>query len=473
MGVKELNLILKNCSTESSLKHHDVVIIDGSNLIFQSLTSQLGKLKKNNVIIKQWNSIDLPLLSTITLILQNSYNDISNLIDKYLNDDVKEIYIVMDPAQTPSYKINTSMSYNHKYERLIKDDETLSSGATVELNIKVAEQEARKKRNSKTESMQKEISYIQQLKQSQNLTDEEIEILVSIYKQSYCFFNNNELLCLAWVVLKKIDATYHDKNVKIIDSIDEADLVIKNIAHEYTEDVPILVLSMDTDYNILFSDSPNVDTASLMNMSIIHNPYNCWKQILGEAFSYQTVIRIAPILGNDYTVREPIISAKNYKDVLALLNIDNTFDTLKTSARKKVYDVVCGVKRPEGLTKLEDIDEMIYKWNKEYFLKYYLSTIIYENWNVYNRYKVLDKQDEISIEQETNKSLKKILFALQENYDKDEKITLYKWNSMYMFNDWDEFFSSVEKNSFDNFEDFLDYYYEYESNNVEDGGEFV
>jgi len=473
MGVKELNKVLNECSTESTNKHHDVVIIDGSNLIFQVLTSQLGKLKKNNNIIKQWNSLDLPLISSTVFILQNSFNDVSNVLNRYLDEDVKEIYVVMDPSQTPCYKINTAMTYNHKYEHLITGDDVLSTGSTVELNIKVAEQELRKKRNSKTENMMKEISYIQQLKESQNLTDEEIEILISIYKQSYCYFNNSDLLRLAWVVLKKIDCAFNDKGVKVIDCVDEADLVIKNIACEYPEDISILVLSMDTDYNILFSDTPNVDTASLMNPMVIHNPCKCWKQILGEAYSYEAVIRISPMFGNDYTVGEPIISAKNYKDVLALFNINNTFDELKRSARKKIYKVVYGVKQPEGLTKLEDIDEMIHNWNVDYFKKYYLSTIIYENWNMYNRYKILEKQDEISVEQEMNKALKKLLSSINDDYDKDEKITLYTWNSTFLFNDWDNFFDTIEKKSFENFDDFLDYYYECESNNLEDGGEFV
>lgn len=473
MGVKDLNLILNNCVQESVSKYHSVVIIDGSNLIFQTLTSQLGKMRKNNMIIKQWGSFDSPLLSQIVFVIQNTINDISNLINRHLMNGVEKIFIVMDPGQTPCYKINTKMNYNHKYESLITNDDSLSNGETIEVNIKVAEQEARRKRNSKTDSIQKEINYIRQLKDSQDLTDEEIEILIKIFKQSFCLNNNTELLRLSWIVLKNIDMTFRKNGVKIIDAIDEADLVIKNIANEFDEETSILVLSMDTDYNILFSDMPNVDVASLMKPDVIHNPNKCWKQILGKAFSYETVIRISPILGNDYTVREPIISAKNYEDILSLLNVNGKFNSLKQSGRKKIYKVVDGIKAPTGIIDLEYLDEIIYEWNEEYFKKYYLSNIIYGNWMVYNRYNVLEQQDEFTIESEINLSLKKILIALEEDYNETETITLYKWNSAYLFNDWNEFFNTLEKKTFKAYEDFLDYYYEYEILNVEEGSEFI
>lgn len=473
MGVKDLNIILNNCVQESIHKHHNVVIIDGSNLIFQTLTSQLGKMKKNNIIIKQWGSFDLPLLSQIVFIIQNTINDISNLINKHLENGVEKIFIVMDPGKTPCYKINTKMSYNHKYEHLITNDDSLSKGETIEVNIKVAEQEARRKRNSKADSIQKEINYIRQLKDSQNLTDEEIEILIKIFKQSFYLNNNTELLRLSWIVLKNIDLTFRNRGIKIVDAIDEADLVIKNIANEFNEETNILVLSMDTDYNILFADMPNVDVASLMRSDVIHNPNKCWKQILGKAFSYETVIRLSPILGNDYTVREPIISAKNYEDLLSLLNVNGKFNSLKQSTRKKIYKVVDGIKPPDGIIDLEYLDEIIYEWNEEYFKKYYLSNIIYGNWMVYNRYNILEQQDEVSIESEINLSLRKILVALEEKYDENETITLYQWNSTFLFNDWNEFFNTLDKKTFKSYEDFLDYYYEYEINNVEEGCEFI
>ena len=285
------------------------------------------------------------------------------------------------------------MNYNHKYEHVITDDNSLSSGETIKVNIKSAEQEVRRKRLDKAEFMQKEINYIHLLKeQPSNLSDDEINILISIFKQSYCFKNSSELLRLSWIILKSIDMKFHKDGIKIVDAIDEADLVIKNIANEFDEDVSILILSTDTDYNILFSDMPNVDVASLMNINTIYNPHNCWKQILGDAFSYDAVIRFAPLLGNDYTVKECIVSAKNYEDVISLLNANGKFNTLKRYSRKKIYKLVQNVKTPEGPTDLEYLDDIIYNWNSDYFKRYYVSNIIYSNWMLYNKYNSIPKK---------------------------------------------------------------------------------
>ena len=475
MGVKELNKVLSNCTPEDPTKPHQVIIIDGSNLIFQALTSMSSKLKKSyeNQI---WKSIDCPFMDAFHFILNGAFNFVSDVIDDYI-ERVKEIYIVMDPNQTPRYLINTTMSFNHKYENMVLSETDIENKTSIDYNVKADEQELRKKRTSKTEDISNEIEHIRQLKNPPtNLSDEQIETIISIYKQSFCFLNNLEILKLSWSVLKKIDLHYHDRNVKIVDSEDEADLVIKNVAHTFSPDVDILVLSMDTDYNILFSDSPNVDTASLMNRDLIYNPHNCWKQILGDAFSYDVVIRLAPIFGNDYTVGEVLISAKNYVDALALLNIDNKFNTLKQSQRKKIYKYIMGIKQPEGLTTPEYLDDIIYKANKDYFKKYYLSTIIYGNWSWYNKYKIMDKQTDLKVEEEIHKTLKRLMLSLFDNYANDEKAVLYDaWNSSYLPSDWEGFLSNITKKEINTFEDLKDEFWEcgkkYGDRN--EGGEFV
>lgn len=489
MGVKNLNKILNECEQEPYDKYHSVIIIDGSNLIFQVLSRQLSKLKKEGTVINRWNSFDAPLVKMMIYIIRESINDISNQLERYFNRGVKEIFIVTDPHQTPSYKINTTMEYNHKYEKLITGDDSLKNGETVELNIKFAEQNLRKERNNKEKYIDQEIGYIMGLKRKDEsienfdpnhfdcLTEEQVNILIDIFKQSYCFNDNGNLLRLGWIVLKTIDFKFREKGVRVVDAVDEADLVIKNIASEYSEDTNILVLSMDTDYNILFSDMPNVDVSTLIRNDVIRNPCKCWKQILGNIYSYGTVIRISPILGNDYTVGEPLIGANNYKDILCLYNVDDKFNELKRSARKKIYKVVYGVEKPEGILKNEEVDDIIYNWcakdkNKEndYFKKYYLSNIIYENWKMYGRYRIIDSQDEFTIEEERETSFVKILATIDENYKNG--ITLYNWNSAFLFTDWKEFFNSVEKIELSE-SDFMVYYHTCDEMDIEEGAELM
>lgn len=494
MGVKNLNKVLNDCVQEPYDKYHSVIIIDGSNLIFQVLSRQLSKLKKSGTaVINRWHSFDAPLVKTMVYIIQESINDISNQLERYFNRGVKEIYIVTDPHQTPSYQINTTMKYNHKYEKLITGDDSLKNGETVELNIKFAEQNLRKERNSKEKYIEQEIGYIKELKRKDEsienfdpnhfdcLTEEQVNILIDIFKQSYCFNDNGNLLRLGWIVLKTIDFKFRKNGVMIVDAVDEADLVIKNIAREVSEcseDTNILVLSMDTDYNILFSNMPNVDVSTLLRNDVIRNPYKCWKQILGNIYSYETVIRISPILGNDYTVGEPLIGANNYKDILCLYNVDDKFNELKKSARKKVYKVVYGVEKPEGILKNEEVDDMIYNWcakdkskENDYFKKYYLSNIIYENWEKYNRYNIIEPQNEASIEEEIKTSFVKIIATIDENYKNG--ITLYNWNSSFLFTDWKGFFNSIKKVESSE-SNFMKYYREWvEIMNVQEGAELM
>ena len=555
MGVKELNLVFKTCPNESFRKRHDVVIIDGSNLMFQSLSSQISKLKKNGFIIKQWNSFSLPLVNQMIEIINNSVSDISGLLNSYYKSGTKEIYVVIDPIETPQYIINTHMEYNHEYENLIARDnnikEILNSGNDIVLNLKTAEQEVRRKRTSKNETIEKEINYIQLLKEKCNLSEEDVMILINVFKQSYCFNDPSVLLKLSWIVLKQLDVNFHNKGFYIVDCIDEADLVIKNIAYkicnenetndetndetnnvsinetnetvineqvtnetvtnepndvdinelidaaedlslnnenEYIEQsnsnsnsnssIPsILILSMDTDYLILFADMPNVDVAQLQHRSTIYNPVKCWKNILGQYYSYELVIRIAPILGNDYTVHEMIISAKNFDDVLSLFNVNGQFSSLKFNQRKKVYKVVDGARQQNGLIDFKYLDDLIYGWNSAYFLKYFLSVTIYTNWNTYNKYNIVPQQNNIMVEEETSKVFRKILEYINESYKDNETITLYEWDSTMLFVNWDEFFDTIKANEFNTFEDCLDYYYEvylqYTKDDIDNDAEFL
>ena len=473
MGVKDLNAIITKNATELNTKQHEVIIIDGSNLLYQVLSSQLSKLKKSNMVIRQWNdAYDLPLLSQFLHIIQNSVNEISNLISRYVNDGAKEIYIVMDPGQTPGYRVNTKMMYDHDYEFIISTDECYINGETIELNLKSAEQELRRKRSNKSDIIQREISYIHQLKEAQNLTDEQINKLVDIFMQAYCFNNVVELLRLRWIVLKNLDILHRKNGLKIIDAIDEADLVIKNIAYEFESSVNILVLSMDTDYHILFADTPNVDVAMLNQQNYVFNPYKCWNSFLGESYSYDVVIRISSILGNDYTVKESLISAKNYDDILSLLNVNGKYNTLKLATRKKISEIVRNTECPNNILQISTLDRMIYNWNKEYFKKYYLSTIIYTNWNVYDRYNILEEQTIDSLRDETSASLYKILCNIKVNYNENDLIVLYKWNSTYIYNDWNSFFDTLEELTFEKYDDIIDYFYDCNSSTIEDGWEF-
>ena len=96
MGILKLNELFKKCYSEPWNKNYDVVIIDGSNIIFQTLCSELSKLKKSGTLINQWQSVNLDLVSQLSYIVQYAIQDICETINKYYERGVKEVILVIE-----------------------------------------------------------------------------------------------------------------------------------------------------------------------------------------------------------------------------------------------------------------------------------------------------------------------------------------------------------------------------------------
>ena len=474
MGILKLNELFKSCFPEQLNKQYDFLIIDGSNILFQTLCSELSKLKKSGAIITQWQSLNIDLVSQISYIIQYAIQDISDTINKYFDRGVKEVVMVVDPVDPPSYVISSSFTFNHEYQDLI--DEDLKKGVNISLQIKSEEQEKRRAAANKTDTKIDAITEIQNLS---SLSQEQKNILSSIYKQSFTFNENRQLLVLGEYVLKNVHRMMKDKNFKLIRAQDEADLVIKNIGESYTNDEKILILSMDTDYNVLFGFNPNVDTCSLMNRYVIYNPYKCWKALFKESpsFDFDHIIRLAPLFGNDYTVKEFLISSINLQDAISLY--ESRIQELKEGSRSKKITkfakTIISNPPEDELLDLDLLDKYIYEWNQEYFEKYYRSNIIYTNWDKYNRYEEVAIPDDCDCTMELDNALSKLFDSFRvfdqliggQTIDSSEpnnehKYILYKWNANYIFNDWDKFFSTLEIQDFDCVDTFLEYYYENE-----------
>ena len=154
MGVNNLNKLFARCQTEPRNKHHQAIIIDGSNLIFQSLASQLSNMKKG-LKISQWDSIDADIIQQISFITTYAIEYISEILEKLFERDCEEVILVLDPLTTPVYTIHTSYEYNHDHEDLL--DECLSSGEYLNLTIKSDEQEKRREAANKDSQIKDDI----------------------------------------------------------------------------------------------------------------------------------------------------------------------------------------------------------------------------------------------------------------------------------------------------------------------------
>lgn len=475
MGIQHLNDLFKTCRTEGLNKVYDVVIIDGSNIIFQTLCSKFSELRKSGNIITQWQSINMNMVSQISFIINYAIEDIVNTINKYFERGIGQVIMVVDPITSPVYTICNDYKFNHKYSDLI--DEDLKNGVNIDLTIKSAEQEKRKAAANKKDIIQSTIDNILDLDE---LSDEQKHILINIFKQSYIFNENKELLVLGNYVLMSVYFKLRDKNFKMIKAIDEADLVIKNIAESFDNE-QILILSADTDYNVLFGNNPNVDTSSLLKRSIVYNPFKCWESLFdgSPSFDFDHIIRLAPLFGNDYTVKEYLVNAVNLEEIIQLYE-SSIRKLQKGSKRKKITifansipdDLVDVVYDGTELLDLDKLDDFLHDWNPEYFVNYYRSNIIYTNWAKYNKYEEVPKPDEYACQQELDKALTHMLDKLTNESsislsggcktDENNKYVLYKWDVSYMFDDWDKFFSTLEVENFDCLDTFLNYYYENE-----------
>ena len=274
MGILNLNKLFEKCFTEENGKHYDVIIVDGSNIVFQTLCREIGNLKKSGLIIPQWQSINMDILTQISYIIKYSIQDIKDRLTKYFTyNEGCEMLLVLDPVESPKYRINDSYEYNHTYSDILHSD--IKEGVNIDFEIKSEEQETRRARANKTETKEETANEINTLN---GLTPERQQILLSIFQQSFTFIETRELLKMSNYVISEVFRQLSEFNLKIINAIDEADLVIKNIASQYSEDKQILILSMDTDYNVLFGFNQNVDTCSLMSYKV-YNPFKCWNTL--------------------------------------------------------------------------------------------------------------------------------------------------------------------------------------------------
>jgi hypothetical protein len=195
--------------------------------------------------------------------------------------------------------------------------------------------------------------------------------------------------------------------VRFIQSIDEADLVIKNIGeNETNKGNDVLVSSADTDYFVLFANNEKVWVTLNYPNSPIYHPVTQWiynltdhknnETLVNKNKIYDYVIRFAALFGNDYHI-STIISAKDptyticnriiapmamndvYGEVNKLRNIYK-FYTSGMELYKKCIEPIS----PDELDII--VQDFILKNDKYDFRKYLMSIVIYKNWNRFNKY---------------------------------------------------------------------------------------
>lgn len=477
MGVTKLNTLIVRNSVEDN-KEYQTVIIDGSNLLFQTLTSQLSQWKKRNLVIKRLDAYDINIIKQTCEIIYGSVDSIVSFLNRCI-DDVDHIYIALDPSK-PLYKISDQMYFDKRFKECILGD--LSESV---FEIKSEEQEMRKVRGDKTESTEKTCKDLSMfLKDKYNASDEVIQMYLELFDQLFYYNITSHLLSLKNIIVHLVGAELQQTNkVLITQCKDEADLVIKNIAALHPDD-NILVKSMDTDYYVLFADMPNVDVTDIRG-GAIHNPNKCWKKLIPRNIYmtyepyvcpydfivdedrrlYNIVVRLAPLLGNDYTVHQPIISAEKFEDYISLLSGD--YNSLRQNNRKTIGKVLnCrsnhNYHRETDVLSLEDLDDLIYHYDlkPDYFIKYYLSVIVYLNWHEHGHYSIntiyTEEDEDILI----NKCIANIFEDITSKAESEFATIYIDWNTNLMFSDPNAFIKTIQKKDCSTF-DILCLYVDY------------
>jgi hypothetical protein len=441
MGVKDLNVLIKSYPP-STINRFSTVVIDGSNMFIIVLNRALKNMREN-FPLKVWNTVDLNIFEQYNYITNFATKEINNIIltTKSLYD-CSEIIIVMDPSNTVSYKFYDSMIFDQNYKQFF-------FGEFHQIDIQIKEKEQSRRTDmfeKKTQNDRHEQDIINACSYVPELKETDLSFIIEAYKQSSYFMASCNLLKLIKVVLSRV-FLLGIPFVKIVMAIDEADLVIKNIvenalekkseknnsnslasdhgsnisintisnslASDHGSDISInsisnplaldhgpdtahntisnnnskqtvLVLSKDTDYFVLFANSPQVYCSAFD--SVIFSPYFVWTSFLGVAFSYDLVVRLAPLLGNDYSGEGLILIRSSLQSILYLMNINNSFSKLKSENRTKVKKIFSSMQVKENeLTPLSKIDEVVYNYSKSYFKTYMSSVMIYTNWQYFNK----------------------------------------------------------------------------------------
>lgn len=435
MGVKDLNSIVRR--QHETVKHNfETIIIDGTNMIITFLSKVSSELQKHDKTI--FNTVDMNIIVQMKYIITKTTEYMFNVIKRFYNDySPDKIYFVMDPKDEVSYVINSDMIIFDKYKELLLKDSN-----EICYELKKEEKEARKKANSK-----KEFVYSKWKKIHDEYND---NILPDIFRQTFHFNEQSNLFRLIKVCIRILSndiRAYLSENLfRIINTGDEADLVIKNIGEMETNnsDKKVLICSSDTDYFVLFSNNPNIYIGGLRSTDFIYSPIKQWReaftvngvQMIPDNMIYNYAIRLSAIFGNDYT-RDTIITSREYINCIKVF-IPKLFKITshRSNIDKFITKELCDYPDDKTVIDYNKFDELIEDWleyrnNQSHFKLYIFSVIVYSNYQYYNKYSI---EDEIyDIDSLVIELLGKLFVNNDNEKIFDNKILFSKYDVLY---DW-------------------------------------
>lgn len=459
MGVTEFQKVIENFGKEQKISSFRHAIIDGNNLLMIRIPSTVSTLAKQ-FYLQEFDGYSIDVCEQLVRIIKQVGKGIISTFHTLLSTyHMETIYVIFDPKTTPLYRFRSDMIFCDEDTTLEESeycDFLLNGVEEVAIKLKQDEQNKRtaaQSSDSKFEQLYKNIDNI-------TVTDSVKELFKNIAKQSHYFhavegWKKIIQPCIDYTLYLLSEDEEIREHVKFYDSEVEADLSIKNLALKLTAESPdnILILSTDTDYYILFADCPNVYCKSLNGKPpAIYSPMQVFKRMLGKEYKYDIVIRLAPLLGNDYTVHAKIGSSKDIDNVLKLFGINGKIEDLR-SLRKNttVYKMIANASNVDTMntmTKVKKyhysfVDKLIRNHDEATFRGYLMSVLTYKNIEYY--------ADKITIREYSKESLNNTFKNLQKHINETFDSTLYTWAYVGSIHD-KHFISSIAEIKFD-FED--------------------
>ena len=400
MGVNDFNTLVATYGRRLTGKRKfDRIIIDASNLFHRYLSAVLATLKKEYGTFELFGGIKATLPKQAAYVIVHTFASITMYINKLLRSySPKKVYLVLDPlGEGVEYIIDSNSKYIDKdylpilFPQIAADEHKIK-------NIRLKEKEQRKRTG--VDEVKKGLERIKGYWNTADSTlDEETisyldEQLKHIVKDTLFLSSQHNVISLAKALLSLLTKEFKSKGdtVVFIRACCEADLLIKNIAMEET--TPTLIISADTDYYFILSDVEHCYCMDVKSGSPIYSPKELWMNMLENAYSYDIVIRLSPLFGNDYTVHKGIIGAKNGDDVIKFINIHGDIGDIMQQRRKTISKVLMSAKSliPDSVLTPKIIDEIVLHYDIEYFKTYYESVMVYKTWELYTEYKVLKEE---------------------------------------------------------------------------------
>lgn len=473
MGVSKFNIIRDAYGKIMPIHKFKKIIIDASNLFhtymsaaYSSMCDKYGKY--------DFGGVKADILTQAADVVSSSFINIRKYLLYLINVyEAENIILVFDPISTPDYIINVvGESECAKYLSSIYPKLEFNSNERKIIHVHMKEEEQTKRRGIDPIALN-----IEKLNNIEDLTLK--NCLINLYSETMLLGSQHNIIILSSALISLVSQSFADSKIVHLYRADgEADLLIKNLAYE--DEVDTLIISRDTDYYFLLSEFKWCYCTDLKRNSPVYRPYQIWEDFLGGNFKYDIVIRLSPLLGNDYTAHKSILNSAAYNDILTFLNIDGNFKSLVLKKQnmnvRKLYNVAEKNNLIESIgcsmISCEAIDAMINAYNFDYFKKYFLSIMIYTQWNTYSDY------NEIEISQVSipNK-IKKVMHYDLEAYEKCDmtafiKSCIYETGEDILTN---EFTDKIQANlnEFQDYDDGADYFInEDEVDGYDDGADY-